>query len=67
MIQKAQVKRIMKGVAIENNIGKDAVDVVCQAAESYIVELTKRAATAAAHAGHKTIKASDVQLVLSFN
>lgn len=54
MIEKAGAERV----------GDDAVEEMRRILEEYAVRVSKEATTLASHAGRKTVKAEDIQLVI---
>lgn len=60
---KAPTARLLKGVGAER-VSTDAIDILGQAAEDYVISVSQKATTYAKHAGRKTVQAQDVRLAL---
>jgi histone H3/H4 len=59
----AAVRRLIEKAGAER-VGDDAVEEMRRILEEYAVRVSKEAATLATHAGRKTVKAEDIQLVI---
>jgi len=59
----AAVRRLIEKAGAER-VGDDAVEEMRRILEEYAVRVGKEAATLATHAGRKTVKAEDIQLVI---
>jgi histone H3/H4 len=59
----AAVRRLIEKAGAER-VGDDAVEEMRRILEEYAVRVGKEATTLAGHAGRKTVKAEDIQLVL---
>jgi len=59
----AAVRRLIEKAGAER-VGDDAVDEMRRILEEYAVRVSKEATTLASHAGRKTVKSEDIQLVI---
>mgnify|MGYP001114692089 CR=1 FL=1 len=59
----AAVRRLIEKAGAER-VGDDAVEEMRRILEEYAVRVSKEATTLASHAGRKTVKAEDIQLVI---
>jgi histone H3/H4 len=59
----AAVRRLIEKAGAER-VGDDAVEEMRRILEEYAIRVSKEAATLATHAGRKTVKAEDIQLVI---
>ena len=59
----AAVRRLIEKAGAER-VGDDAVEEMRRILEEYAIRISKEAATLATHAGRKTVKAEDIQLVI---
>ena len=59
----AAVRRLIEKAGAER-VGDDAVEEMRRILEEYAVRVSKEATTLATHAGRKTVKAEDIQLVI---
>jgi len=59
----AAVRRLIEKAGAER-VGDDAVEEMRRILEEYAVRVSKEATTLASHAGRKTVKAEDIELVI---
>ena len=59
----AAVRRLIEKAGAER-VGDDAVEEMRSILEEYAIRISKEATTPATHAGRKTVKAEDIQLVI---
>jgi histone H3/H4 len=59
----AAVRRLIEKAGAER-VGDDAVEEMRRILEEYAMRISKEATTLATHAGRKTVKAEDIQLVI---
>jgi histone H3/H4 len=59
----AAVRRLIEKAGAER-VGDDAVEEMRRILEEYAIRVSKEATTLASHAGRKTVKAEDIQLVI---
>jgi len=59
----AAVRRLIEKAGAER-VGDDAVEEMRNILEEYAIRISKEATTLATHAGRKTVKAEDIQLVI---
>ena len=59
----AAVRRLIEKAGAER-VGDDAVEEMRRILEEYAIRVSKEATTLATHAGRKTVKAEDIQLVI---
>ena len=59
----AAVRRLIEKAGAER-VGDDAVEEMRRMLEEYAVRVSKEAAVLASHAGRKTVKAEDIELVV---
>lgn len=57
------VARIVKGIGTDVRVSEAAVNMIGAKAEEYIEELARKALEYANHAGRKTIKETDVEMI----
>jgi len=62
-LPKAAISRLAKNAGVER-IGDEATEALVAVTEAYVASIAKKAAELAKHAGRKTIKAEDIELVI---